>query len=242
MGDGQAEDTAGEPNEKRLAQHLADHAPAACANREAQGNLLAARQRAREHEVRGVGASNQEDEADRAKEHKQRRANIFDEAFVQAYDDRAPALVVAWVLASEPVGDGRHFGLGSGERHIGLHPRDDPVVVVVAHGACLGRQGGRRPELREIRVPERRSHHADHRERLAAKEQCAANNRGIAAEAPRPQGIAEDHDLSHVPALPPPAESRARERAAHRVRRNSWPTLPRRPESPGSGPLVLNER
>ena len=132
----------------RLREDRPDDAAAPGAERRADRDLLAPPERLREHEVRDVGAGDQEHEADRAEEHEQRRSHVADEVLVQRDDRGAPAFVVLRILRREPGGDGVHLAARGLDGDAFLQPREDPEVVDAADGlGSSGVENERQPEL-----------------------------------------------------------------------------------------------
>ncbi len=81
--DQQAERAAGRREQHALGQELPHQARAAGAQRAANGNLPLPDRRAREQQVRDVGAGDQQHEADRGEQRQQRRTHVADQIVVQ---------------------------------------------------------------------------------------------------------------------------------------------------------------
>ncbi len=77
-----------------LGQELAEQLGAGCAERSANRDFFLACGAAGEQKIGDIGASDQQNEADRAEKHPQRAAYVtFEEIILQGFDGGAPALV-----------------------------------------------------------------------------------------------------------------------------------------------------
>src|SRR5262249_10602473 len=80
-----------------FAHELANQARAAGAKSRTKCEFLCTRSPARQQEISKVGACNQQNEADRAKQHKERRPDIFDEQRSQRLHTDDPSFVVSGI-------------------------------------------------------------------------------------------------------------------------------------------------
>ena len=164
----------------------------------AGGQLVPALAGPRRHEIRDIGARDEEDEHYRGHEQRQRRPEISDEMIAQAAHAGVPAALGAVILRmfalqleSQPM----EIGSGLLESDAGLHAGDHLPTVVAP--------GSRRPRVDRQRDPELgirageaqvRRHHADDFARAPVEREACAHDIGIRAEPPRPQAEAQHDD------------------------------------------------
>ena len=106
------EAAAGQGEDDAFGEHLEDEAPAAGAERGADGDFLAAHRRAHQQQVGDVGARDQDDDGDGREQRQQRRPDARDDAFLQADDFSGFVRAVLGILHRQPFGDGLHLGAG----------------------------------------------------------------------------------------------------------------------------------
>ena len=102
---------------------------------------------AHEHQVREIGARDEQHERNRAEQHEQRQPRVADEILVQGHDERAPVFVLGGVLQREAAGDRIELRLRAGHGDARFQLGHAAVVVVVANGAVFRRPQQRRPHL-----------------------------------------------------------------------------------------------
>ena len=96
----QPEGAADGGDEETFGEELPDDARTLRTERDAHGDLPLPRRCAREHEVGGVGAGDEQHHGDRGEQHQQQRPACADDVVVQRNDQHAPAHI-AFVLARE---------------------------------------------------------------------------------------------------------------------------------------------
>ena len=102
---------AGDREHERLDQHLLEDARAAGAERGADGELFAPRERASEQQVGDVRAGDQEHEGDGGEEHDERHPHVADDQLLQRHDDGTPPGVGLGILLLEALRDRVHLRL-----------------------------------------------------------------------------------------------------------------------------------
>ena len=167
-------------------------ARAGAAERHASGDLARAAGGAGQHQARQVGAHDEQHQADRAPQDEQRRALFLDQAALERLDPEAgggPAAGRAARGLPRRARDRRHLGLrllpGDPRPHAGEHG------VVLALTLAGGRGAHRGPDLGRCGRPEPFRHHADHRVRLAAEQDRAAQDARVRPEGAAPQAVGE---------------------------------------------------
>ena len=109
--------SAGQRQHQAFGQHLL-HEPDACAaDRHPDGELFLAAGRARQEQRGDVRAGDQQDEADRAEQHQQRRPHVADQGVAERPEARGVTGVFLGVRAAQPRADDRHFFTRLGERN-----------------------------------------------------------------------------------------------------------------------------
>ena len=99
---------------------------AARAERGAQRHLVLTRGRARQQQVRHVGARDEQHERHRAHERDERRPRVLDDVVLERHDaDAHVGRLVFGVLLAELARDAVHLGLRLRERHARLEPAED---------------------------------------------------------------------------------------------------------------------
>ena len=175
----EAKEASAERNDHGLAEQLIDNTRAACAERGANGDLFAARKRAREDQVGNIRTRDQKHKCDCAQHHEQRGANFADCFFAHGVDGRAPSFVVIGIGLLESLRDGVHLCLCYGESDAGLEARYRLKVMFAANGCFFACECKRSPELREVRLGHLGAHHADDRVRLPVKVDGPTEDVGI---------------------------------------------------------------
>ena len=164
----QSDQAAGDGEHQALGQQLADDAPAAGAERGADGDFLLARERAGEEQVGDVGARDEEHEGHRRHEHQERQAHAPDRLLLQRqHAERQPAVrrIEVWMLAPQPHRQRVELGSRLRDRRARLERRDDVVVLAVPDLRRVGGQRQRQHHLRIVDHAERRHDLARERER-----------------------------------------------------------------------------
>ena len=196
----------------RLGEHLAYEPGRARPERRAHGDFATASRRAREREVRHVGARDEQHEGDGAHEHEEGQAERSGHLLVQRHQHEALALVGRGVLRREPVREPVHRGAGRGERHLRSQPRHHLQDDQPPCRRC--RVEPERPEDVRVRLHRRaevRRQHANDGVGDAGQRQRASNDAGVAAEMP-PERVRQENDRwgarSIVGGLEAPSERR----------------------------------
>ena len=105
---------------------LPDQPQPARAERRAQRHLVLPGGRAREQQVRDVGARDEQHERHRAEERQERRPRVLDDVVLQRHDaDAHVRRLVFGMLLPELPGDAVHLGLRLIEGHARLQPAED---------------------------------------------------------------------------------------------------------------------
>ncbi len=229
-----ARDAARDGEDDAFRQHLADDAPAAGADREADRHLPTARRGAREEQCRDVRAGDEENEGDGAEEHEDRAPQgRVDPAVVQGRRGGSPdgAANFHRVLVRDLPSHDPHLRVGRSGGDAGLQASDDfvPVVAVLRQDVrvdeCAGHRHGN-PDLGL--APEAREafgQNADDRQRPAVDRDRAADNRRRPAEAALPETVGDQGDRVRARG----SVFVGRERAAERPRKHRAPeSTPRR--------------
>ncbi len=124
IGEKNSSDAAGEREDQAFGEELAEQAGASGAERGANGDLALASGIAREKKAGDIGASNQENQGDRADEDHECRAHVADENVLQRIEPHAPSGVGDGILRGEVSGDGVEFGLSLRDGDAGLEQAD----------------------------------------------------------------------------------------------------------------------
>ena len=103
--DQQAERAADGRQHEALGEHLPHQLHASRAKRRAHRNLAAAAREPRQHQVRDVGADDQQQESDRGRNQQQRRTHRGDQLLLRRDHARAPAGVAVRERRRQPAGD-----------------------------------------------------------------------------------------------------------------------------------------
>ena len=213
----QAQHGAGQREDATLHQVLANDARAARAEGEAKRDLLLTGGRPREHQVRDIGARDQQDEPHHRHEHNERHRELRAEIGQPA---RAGEHVE--VLREEPLAEGGrrvwnrldlllvdlaiddiHRRVCLRARDAGLQPCEDveppaaPVVEIVPRRGHLRLHHHRRQDvggLADLQAREALRGHADNGEGMAVDVDRLVQDRGITAEAAHPVAVAEHGD------------------------------------------------
>ncbi len=151
----------------------------------------------RQHQVRHVGARDQQHQPHRAEQHPERPADAAHHLLVRRHQLHAPPRVRVGMLLRQFRGNRVHLGLRLRDRLAGRQPSDDPVHPVRAREQRPGVERERRPQLhlaiaRGELEPVR--HHADHFERLTIELQRLARHVRAAAEPALPGAVADDRE------------------------------------------------
>ena len=189
----------GERKQNAFNQQLSRHPPTARAERQPQGDLLPARCRPRQRQVRYVGASDQHHERHCAQQHKQPFARRADVIFEQRRNADLPAsrLVVARILIGELRRQMIHFGLRRRQTN-GLCQSTDhfdaataaPLLIVL-----IRRKPERLPQLSPPKKREPLRHNPNDDVIASVDDDLLSHNIRIRAEAPAPQLIAYQHHV-----------------------------------------------
>ena len=191
IGERDAAGAAGDRQHHVLGQPLRDDPRAARAERQANRRLAAACRRAREEQVRHVGAGDEQHQRDRRDERDQRAARLADNRVLRRHEPHAPALVGFRIRGFELQAHRVELRLRGGACDRRLQPSDRH------HEAAAARHAGhvvfdRCPHLGVVGgKAEARRHDADDEVRPSLGHDRSTDNRRIAAEQPLPDAIAE---------------------------------------------------
>jgi hypothetical protein len=191
---GQAGAGAERGDDQALNQEL-EHQPASrSAERRANAELAAARQAPRQLQARKVRARNEEDEAGRAGQERDRRSQGPAALGVERHDRGGGVLVAIRKEEAVLACRGLHVRDGLLDRHARFQAGDEPEVVSAVVGGFRWRQGHAEPRVdrRAGREAKGRRHHADNGVRIPGKPNRSAHHVRVAAEALPPQGLAQD--------------------------------------------------
>ena len=139
------------------------------AERGAHGHLRLARERARQQQIRDVGARDEQHEADRADEHDERASDVADHLLVERHDaERQPAvgridLRVDRAAAARSARPSRPAPRR--HAHAALQLADDVVVLAVRIVGGVRAERQREHDLGVLGAVQRRHHFARERER-----------------------------------------------------------------------------
>ena len=192
-----------ECEEEALGQQVPGETHAPGAERKAHGELALPRRRAREKQVRQVGARDEKYEADRAEEHQRCGAHVLEQRRCPRRRRHPPAFVLLEPAAFRLVGrtrDGRQLRVHLLERDARSETRQRRELPDVPRH-LRGIAAPRNPQIRaDEHQPAR--HHADDRRRLAANPDCPLQDVRIAAEAALPEAVTDDrHPRASRPEL-----------------------------------------
>ena len=131
-------------------QQLAQYAPAAGADGGADGELALAHGRARQQQVRHVGAGDEQNETNRAFEHQQFEPGVAHHGFAHGkYADAFGFIHPLRIGPAELLADYFHFGAGLFDGDAGLEARGHGEIVALIGALRIGLQ--RRPKIEAIR-------------------------------------------------------------------------------------------
>ena len=192
--EGNAERAAGERQEGALGEELPHHAPAAGAERDADGDLALPRGGAREHEVADVGSGDQEHERDRAPEDEQRRFRVLDLMLLEQLDVDGVVLVGVGIQLAETARHGVERFLDLRDGHSRPHPGEAVEAgMAAALLVAIGEQRERHEEVGAGEEAEVLGQRADHGVAVAAQLDRLADDVRVAAESAFPKAVHEDH-------------------------------------------------
>lgn len=161
----------------------------------ADGELALLAGGARDHESGDIGAADEHQESNHAKEGEQHGLGLAAQLMAEAVDDGAGVGVGVGVLLFEALRDAAHFSAGLFEGDAGLEAADHLEEVGAAAGALLGVPGERREKLGfPAGDLEAWGHDADNGVGRAVERDGLSDDGGIAAEAVAPETVAEDDD------------------------------------------------
>src|SRR5882672_346322 len=163
--------------------------------RSSNGDFLSPRQSLREHKISDVGASDEQNENNRAQQHQQCRPNVTNQLFAQRYNRGAPPLIVFRILLLETLGDAAEFGLSLANIHARFEPGNDHVIVIAANHPLLIRPTKRNPGLRPTRQAKVFGHHTDYRIGLRINGDVPSDNGGIGSKMIAPKFVAQHNYL-----------------------------------------------
>ncbi len=192
---------AGRAEHQALGQQLGGNAPARCAERDANRDLLAPRGAPGEKEVGDVRAGNQQHEDHRTERDIDRLAQIVtDQLPIERLDGDAPVFLPRGNRVGDLRSHGEQIGVCLLQRHAALQPRKR-IQPVRAGRPFLGRERVQPPEAcrvlqwpRPMPVERARGQDADDLVRFVVEEQVAPEDGGVTAEMRLPGRMTQDHD------------------------------------------------
>src|SRR3984957_15780223 len=186
-----------EREQRAFRQELPENSPPARTQRNSQCDLAFADGGAREHQVRDIGASNQQNKRHGCEEKQQARAQRADQLVVKANHADSILLVNRRVLFFQLLLNSCHFGVGLGDGHAIFQPRKNYQLVILAiELRAIKRKRLPQLEIRKCAIKRKASRQdSDDRERLFIKQNRLAQNSRIAAVAALPQTITQEDDL-----------------------------------------------
>ena len=203
-GQRQADRTTDERNRDAFGQQLARVLPPARPERGADGQLTLAPLRAHEKQVRHVGASDQQHQADRAQQHPEHAADVADDILGERPDVRPEPCIVehgAREARREPIPvDARRnhpgdIGVRLGDRRVGPEP-SDPLVAELAGEDLRPHEGPREDQRRLLtEEPEPGRQHTDDFARVAVDEERLADDARVTRELPLPVAVGQQNAL-----------------------------------------------
>ena len=185
-----ADHAGGQRQEQALGEQLSNQPPPARAERHADGHLALPRARARQHQVRDVGAGDEQEQRHRAEQHPDVPADRARERLGEGQQADAPLVgKLGWIALLEVRDDRPQIGFRLRGADAGLQA---PEQVHAAHAF-----DGLAPLERDRQVDvgaaphEALRHHADDRAVDVVQAQLAAQDVGITAELPLPEAITQ---------------------------------------------------
>src|SRR6267143_269968 len=202
-GQNETEPAAYEREQHALREKLAHDAQTASAERRTDGDFPSPRHRARQEQIRDIGASNQQDEADDGEQYHEGLAHRPGRELTQ----RNQLYIVArgdGILLVQARNDGVDIALCLRERDAGLEAADDVQIVGFAVAADISLPVGKGaedlgndvnridPELNvRAAVPEVGGEDADDLHGLVVESEGAANDGAVAGKVALPEAVGE---------------------------------------------------
>ena len=167
------------------------------AKRRANAEFFSPPGSANQKEVRNIGASNEQNEPDRAKENQEKWLNLADDAVAQGNHHDLDGPVFLRISRGEPRINGIQFRLGLLRSNAGRKAADHrhPSKVAPCHQVLFDMQwhpNFRVPSRCELKFT---GQDADDTDAFVVKPDRAANDVRVAAKTPHPAAIGENGDL-----------------------------------------------
>jgi hypothetical protein len=186
------------PKHETLREHLTHERPASRAQRRAHRDFATATREPRQHQIRDVGAHDQQQEPDGGRNQQQGGAHRGDELLLSRDQPRSPSGVAVGERRRQPSGDDGHLALRLLLRHaVGQAPDDVEGARFAGAAVRVVRiEAERRPDVdvRARREIEFGGHHADHGVRLGVELNRLADRRRRSTVVPLPEGAAQHGD------------------------------------------------
>ncbi len=224
-----AERTADEREYHAFRQELTQQPPAAGAERRADRELPLARLRACEHEVRQVGARNEQHETHRPLQNPERSPQAPDQIVLQPVEPETVPFEIRHVSASalgRPLLQHRlKIGPRLCEADAVLEPPDEVEEMTAAVTGVRGVERQRQPHLNSLVVNvEPRRHDSDDPRGRSVDGDCTADDGFVAVERRAPQLARENRDVlclgQRVLACEVPSADRGHTEHGHQLRRD----------------------
>ena len=188
--------TADHRKHEAFGKELANDAPPIRAERRSDRQFARAHGCARQEQVRDVGAADEQDEPNDAKEQQRRLTELAaDDGFVQWCERDTAALVRLGEFARQSLCDSRQVGFGGFATNAGLQAPDDPEKVCRSRGRRRTLDRGHRPNARPSDQLRLFRHDADDVIRRAIEQNAAAHDAGVRIETRSPERFAQDDNV-----------------------------------------------
>ena len=187
---------AGQRQHEALRQHLPDDAPAAGAECRPNRELPRTDRKARQQQVGGVAAGDDQHRRDREQEDEQPQPEISDDELVQALAAGTAIFVLVGMVAHQPFGEAGELVVHLCERDVGAPPAVHLEVVLVVHDQAFRCERDGDDDIGTIcDGVERGGHHPDDRVRHIVQKQRLPERVGPSTEAAGPQAVPEHRHL-----------------------------------------------
>jgi len=172
-------------------------APSASAKRRTHGELAGARRRPRKHEVRDIGANQQEDQAKRPHQQLQYGSDVSHNVLLERVQARCNVKRFEHLCRTRRLApstpDATHVLIRQRNRHARLEPSDACVVERFRSGRRFGKALRKKNVRRNVDESKALRHNADHFTRNEIDRYGAANKAAIASKLALPIPVTQDH-------------------------------------------------
>src|SRR5205807_5237553 len=146
--------------------------------------------------IGNIGASDQKDKANGAKQDEQSGADISNRLAVQRHNRSAPPGIHRGILLLKALRNGGHLGLRLSYGHSGFQARNHLEIMTVPYSAVFVSPGQRSPQLRKLWKLKARLHHANDRIGMIIEGNLLSDYRWIGTEGSAPQIIAKNNHVT----------------------------------------------